>query len=132
MSNGITHILLVDDDPHFATVLRHHVSASPNLRLLGVVSSSVAALRWLADAPTLPDLTLINFSLDGGRGLALVAPLRSVLSALAHATEPRPQIAMLGLYDEHIYAQQSALVGADAFIAKNCFPDQLLHVLQLA
>jgi DNA-binding NarL/FixJ family response regulator len=104
-------LVLVDDHPLVREGVAALIDREPDLQCCGWVSSSREAV--LAVDRMMPDLIVIDISLEGSNGLELIKDLK-----LKH---PRLPILVLSMHDEILYAERALRAGAQGYIMK-CEP----------
>lgn len=107
-------VLLVEDDPIHAMVIRHALEGHPSLRSLTHVDDGEAAVSFLHNAPTeaAPDLVLLDIRLPGIDGFDVLRQVRR-----EERTRPLP-VVMVSTSDDPGDVTRSYALGANAFITK--------------
>jgi DNA-binding NarL/FixJ family response regulator len=113
-------ILLVDDNPQFLEAARHFLQKDPRLVITGSVESGENALKQVSQ--TRPDLVLLDLALPGLDGLEVTRRLKAQPNA--------PRVIILTLHDNAEYRRAAREAGADGFVGKSEFGDQLLPNIQ--
>ena len=103
-----THIYIVEDHPVLQQILQEHLKRLPGLTVCGVATTAEEALTTLPDAKA--DLVIIDVSLPGISGIALVKQLREL--------QPCLRCLMLSGHQTEEYAQRALEAGACGYIAK--------------
>ena len=101
-------VLIVDDHPAAREGLTWRISQEPGMSVFGEASSIQEALELLH--PPLPDLAVIDISLQDGSGIDLVGRIRSRF----------PQLPMLvwSMHSDVLYAERAIRAGALGYINK--------------
>ena len=114
-------ILVVEDDPSLALVLRRRLEASGFQ--VATVSSGAEALSDAAEHR--PDLVILDLRLPDIHGYQVCRELRKLYHAW---TMP---ILMLTGMDRPIDQLRGFAFGADAYLTKPCEPQELLKTIEL-
>ncbi|MBS4099481.1 MAG: response regulator transcription factor [Sulfuricella sp.] len=122
-------IMIVDDHAMVREGIAELINREPDMQVCCGVASVAEALRVLhepaAETPAhsgLPDLMIVDISLDGVSGLELV-----------HTVKTRyPQIPMLmmSMHDENLHAERSLRAGAKGYIMKQEAFDKVLVAIR--
>ncbi len=109
------HILLVEDDPIHAMVIRHALAEHASLGELTHVNDGESAVDLLRDADPghRPDLVLLDIRLPGIDGFDVLRRLRD-----QERTRPLP-VVMVSTSDDPGDVTRSYALGANAFITKS-------------
>ncbi len=101
-------ILVVEDHPVLQEVIREHIERLPRVKACSVAPSAEAALAMFEQWA--PDLMLIDLSLPGMNGIALIAELRRKYGYL--------HCAILSGHVSQAYVRQALAAGAQAYVLK--------------
>jgi DNA-binding NarL/FixJ family response regulator len=112
-------ILLVDDNPEFLKSATQFLSAEPRIEIIGQALSGRNALEQMALWH--PDLVLVDLAMPEMNGLDVTSRIKAQPGA--------PHVIILTLYDNLEYRAEARAVGADGFIAKSEFGEQLLSLI---
>lgn len=112
-------VLLVDDSPLFLTTTARILAAEERVRIVGQVTSGLAALEEVERVGC--DLVLVDVSMPQMNGLEVAQRLREM-------AEP-PRIVMLSLSDGEAYRIAAATV-SDAFVDKSQAATELLPLIR--
>ena len=109
------HILLVEDDPIHAMVIRHALEGHQLLRELTHVEHGEAAVDLLRQTPPArwPDLVLLDIRLPGIDGFDVLRTVRQ-----DERSRPLP-VVMVSTSDDPGDVTRSYALGANAFITKS-------------
>lgn len=111
-------VLIVDDHPAVREGLTELIAAQPDMRVAGAASDGEEAIALFGEL--LPDVTLLDMRLPKLSGLEVMRQLRGVAPG-SHI------LAMSSFADK----QEPALrAGASAFLLKERFGDELLHLIR--
>ena len=116
MSNGATHVLLVEDEPAFATFCSTVLATADESMRLVSAGSLAAALATISAAE--PDVILLDLNLPDSAGLAT---LRAVLAAVPHL----PVVVLTGTPDPGV-ADEAVRLGAQDWLGKDRIDPELL------
>jgi DNA-binding NarL/FixJ family response regulator len=117
-----TRVFLVDDHPLLLRCMAESLDEEPDLVVCGQAGSAAEALAALADAA--PDLVLVDLSLPGRDGLALIVDLK------AHA--PTLPILVFSMHDESRYAERALQAGAVGYVMKSAPVETLFLAIRKA
>jgi DNA-binding NarL/FixJ family response regulator len=101
-------LFIVEDHPRLRERLEKFIESFPEFRFAGAASDAESALEELNLRQ--PDLVLIDHSLPGMSGLALIA--------LVKARWPRVRCVLYSGYRKHEYLTRAFAAGADGVISK--------------
>jgi DNA-binding NarL/FixJ family response regulator len=102
-------ILLVDDHPITRQGLATLIGLEPDLTICGESPNAAHALE--AIPKLVPDLVVVDLSLQGRSGLELIKDL--------HVCHPRIPCLVLSMHDEAIYAERALRAGAKGYLMKS-------------
>ncbi len=109
-------ILLTDDSPIFLKSASSFLAAEPQLRVVGQARSGEEGLRLVTALR--PDLVLMDFEMPGMNGLEATRRIKESPDA--------PRVLIVTLYDNPTYRAAAEAVGADGFVSKADFTEQIL------
>jgi two-component system nitrate/nitrite response regulator NarL len=113
-------LLLVDDHPIVLDGLKSHLSAHPDLVVVGEATDGALALR---KARTLkPDIVLLDISMPGMNGLEFMETLRDETSAA--------RVIVLTMHDSPEYITRMVLLGARGYLLKDTSPAELIRAIK--
>lgn len=113
-------IFVVDDHPIVRQGLAQLLNRETDLEVCGDAEDATSAVY--AIETLLPDIVIIDISLDGPDGLDLLKTLRA-----RNATLP---ILILSMHDESLYAERALRAGAQGYIMKQEATDKVLVALR--
>ncbi len=113
-------ILLVDDHPIVRQGLTQLINQEPDLRVCGFAQDGNAALS--AIALHRPDIVILDISLNGPDGLAVLKEIRTI--------DPALPVLVLSMHDESIYAERSLRAGANGYIMKQEATERVLEAIR--
>jgi DNA-binding NarL/FixJ family response regulator len=113
-------VLLVDDHPVVREGLTRVIEQQADL----TVSATAASVREALDAvsASLPDVVVVDVSLDGSQGIDLVKELR--------ARHPKIPVLMLSMHDETLYAERALRAGAKGYLMKREPPQKVVQAIR--
>lgn len=114
-------ILLVDDHPVMIEGMSALVSGTPDLEWMGACPSLPAALEILK--ANLPDLILMDITLDGPNGLVATREIS--------ARYPSLPILIFTCNDENIYTPLAMAAGAKGLVTKDCAGPEILQAIRI-
>lgn len=115
-----TDVFLVDDHPAIREALSSAVNAEAEMQVVGDNSSAADALAIIERR--VPDVLVVDISLEGEDGLSLIEHIRS------HVSEVR--ILVFSMYDEHVYAERAIRAGASGYIMKTEPTQKVVHAIE--
>lgn len=123
MADPRIRVLIVDDQPLFASGLRLQVEAQSDLECVGVAGDGREALALVASKR--PDVVLMDLRMPVMNGVDATAAITS-----GAAGEPIPKVVVLTTIrrDEAVFHALRA--GASAFLTKDATPDVLLGTIR--
>jgi two-component system, chemotaxis family, chemotaxis protein CheY len=110
---------LVDDSADFLTSAEQFLAADPQIQIVGRSLSGSEAVARVAVLQ--PDLVIMDLAMPGVNGLEATRAIK------AQARPPR--VIILTLYDAPEYRVAATAVGADAFLPKSEFGEQLVDLI---
>jgi DNA-binding NarL/FixJ family response regulator len=112
-------VLLVDHSAEFLKAATHFLSADQKVEVVGQASSFPEAMQQASDLQ--PDVVVTDLGLAGGDGDDGLG----ILKALPKA----PRVVVLALHDQPEYRAYADSLGADGFVNKSEFGEQLLPLI---
>jgi DNA-binding NarL/FixJ family response regulator len=113
-------VLVVDESEAFLAGIRHWIEARRDLRLVGTVRIASLALEAAADLG--PDLVIVEATLPGIDGFRLTRALKARANA--------PLVVIVTFYASAAARGEALAAGADGFLAKGDFSDELDALLE--
>jgi DNA-binding NarL/FixJ family response regulator len=113
-------ILIVDDHPMLRRGLASLITSEPDLAVCGEAATCQAALEAIGQQ--LPDLILVDLTLEGGDGLDLVKDLK-----IRH---PKIPTLVLSMHDEAVYAERALRAGARGYVSKQQLDETVLLAIR--
>ncbi|MCA9540432.1 MAG: response regulator transcription factor [Myxococcales bacterium] len=113
-------VVVVDDHPLIRRALGDLIARDPTLSLSGEAANADEALRLVGDVQ--PDLVVLDISMPGGDGTALIARLVGLHPALA--------ILVLSMHDEALYAERVLRAGARGYVMKHESPQEVMRAIE--
>ena len=113
-------ILIVDDHPMLRRGLAALIESESDLVVCGEVASCAAALDAIREH--LPDLVMVDLSLEGSDGLDLIKEMK--------ARHPEIPALVLSMYDEAVYAERALRAGAWGYVTKQELDDTVLLAIR--
>ena len=115
-----TRVLLVDDHRPFLVSLGRFLEAVPDIEVVGVATSGLAALEKVDTLQ--PDLVLMDVRMPEMDGLASTRRLK--------ARSRSTRVVILTIYDCGDYRHQASQAGADGFVSKADLGIRLLPLIE--
>ena len=119
-ANGKHKVFVLDDHPIVRQGLALLINQEPDLTVCGEAEEAHSALRKI-DA-CLPDIVVIDISLNGPDGLEVIKTIR--------ATDPALPVLVLSMHEETVYAERALRAGANGYIMKQEATDTVLVALR--
>jgi len=113
-------VFIVDDHSIVRRGLRQLISQEADLVVCGEAENAQTALE--AMKKLVPDVALVDLSLDGESGLELVKDIK--------ARYPVVAVLVLSMHDEAFYAERALRAGAKGYIMKLRAADQILAAIR--
>jgi DNA-binding NarL/FixJ family response regulator len=113
-------VFLVDDHPLALEWLSSLISRQPDLEICGATADRAEALQLIASKK--PQIVLVDISLEGPSGVALIRDIRTM------ATEAAAVV--LSVHDEAFYAERALRAGARAYVVRQEIVKQVLHAIR--
>lgn len=114
-----TRIIIVDDHPVVRYGITQLINAEPNLEVTSGTGSAKEAMRLLEKQ--LPDLAIIDLSLDDINGIELIENI--------HAKYPLLPMIALSMHDESLYAERVLRAGGRGYVMKQAGTETLIEAL---
>jgi DNA-binding NarL/FixJ family response regulator len=110
-------VLVVDDHAVVRTGVRSMLAAEPDIRVVGEAADAVEALALVA--ATGPDVVLLDLSMPGGDGLAVIEALAAGdVPDPVGAPGPRPRVLVLTSFDDDDLVRRALAGGAHGYLLK--------------
>src|SRR5215467_8489798 len=113
-------VFIVDDHPIVRQGLVQMLRQEVDLTVCGEAEDSQQALQAIVELQ--PDLVLVDLSLKGGSGLALIRALKARQSALP--------VLVVSMHDESLYVERVLRAGARGYIMKQEATDTMMHAIR--
>jgi DNA-binding NarL/FixJ family response regulator len=113
-------VLLVDDHPIVRQGLTQLINQEPDLAVCGHAEDGNGALHAIAVYK--PDIVILDISLNGPDGLAVLKDIR-----LSDAALP---VLVLSMHDESLYAERALRAGANGYIMKQEATERVLQAIR--
>jgi len=119
-SSDRTRVFVIDDHPAIREALATTINSKVDMRMVGESGSAKQALRQIER--NVPDVVIVDISLDDAHGLDLVEELRSRF--------PSVRIIVFSMYDESVYAERAIRAGASGYIMKSEPTENVVSAVQ--
>jgi DNA-binding NarL/FixJ family response regulator len=116
---GTIRVALVEDDPQVRESLASLIGTAQGFACVAACASAEEALTQLL--PLSPDVVLMDIHLPGMSGIDCIRLLKK--------QQPRVQISMLTVFEDHDRIFQSLTAGASGYLLKQTPPDKLLEAI---
>mgnify|MGYP001587405715 CR=1 FL=1 len=113
-------ILLVDDNPDFLTAVSGLLSAQKYLKVVGRVPTGRQAIERARELK--PDVVLMSITRPPTNCFEATRNIKQWNEAV--------RVIILSLYDDQEYRKRAEAAGADGFVVKSRFAEQILPLLQ--
>ena len=120
ISGGVMRVLLVDDSESFLASTRRFIQSRPDLELVGTARTGIEALD--AARQLTPDLVIVEAALTGMDGFRVARQLKIRGDA--------PLVLLVTFYPSVAARNEAFAAGADAFLAKDDFSDEIESILE--
>lgn len=101
-------VFLVDDHPLVREWLSNLIERQPDLVVCGQAEKSAEAFNAISQL--VPDVAVVDISLEGGSGLELIKQLQALPAP--------PHVLVLSMHDELLYAERALRAGAHGYVMK--------------
>lgn len=119
-ANARTEVFVVDDHPAIREALASAINSKLDLRLVGESGTATEALRRLERH--MPDVVIVDISLEDAHGLDLVEEIRSRF--------PSVRVIVFSMYDESVYAERAIRAGASGYVMKSEATENVVAAIQ--
>jgi DNA-binding NarL/FixJ family response regulator len=113
-------VFLVDDHPLVREGLVNLIERQPDLSVCGQAETAAAAFE--AISRSVPDLALVDLSLEASSGLELIKQLQALPTP--------PPVLVLSMHDETLYAERALRAGARGYIMKRSAPRFVIEAIR--
>ena len=113
-------ILIIDDHPVMRAGIAAVLSQEPDLSICGEASNEEDSLQLARRLS--PDLVIIDLSLEGTSGTALLSKLKHLV--------PDLRLLVLSMHDEHVHAEKCLRAGAHGYLMKDQAPATLIKAVR--
>ena len=113
-------ILIIDDHPVMRAGITAVLGQESDLSICGEASNEEDSLQLARQLR--PDLVIIDLSLSGTSGTALLTKLKHVL--------PDLRLLVLSMHDEHVHAEKCLRAGAHGYLMKDQAPATLVKAVR--
>ena len=113
-------VLLVDDHPIVRQGLAQLINQEPDLAVCGHAADANSAFH--AIAANRPDIVILDISLNGPDGLAVLKEIRLNDTSLP--------VLVLSMHDESLYAERALRAGANGYIMKQEATERVLEAIR--
>ncbi|GAA5167353.1 MULTISPECIES: response regulator [Amycolatopsis] len=117
-------VLLVDDHAVVRRGLTAYLEVVPDIHVVGEAGSGEGALRWLATAPVLPDVVLMDLMLPGVDGITTTERIRREF--------PGPAVVALTSFGESGRVQAALAAGMSGYVLKDADPEDVAAAVRAA
>ncbi len=122
MTNQITHVLLVDDEPMVCAHLRNILESAADITVVDAAYDGAAAVESVIRHR--PDVVLMDLRMPGVDGLTAIARITAL-------TRP-PVVVALTTFDADEYVTRALRAGAAGFLVKSTPPEDLINLVRVA
>ena len=113
-------VFVVDDHPAIREALAAAIDSKVDMRVVGKSPTAEKALRMIERH--VPDVVVVDISLEDAHGLDLVEELRSRC--------PDLRIVVFSMYDESVYAEWAIRAGASGYVMKSEPTEHVVRAIQ--
>ena len=118
--NTRTGVFIVDDHPAIREALTASINSKIDMRVVGESGTAKKALRKMERH--MPDVVVVDISLEDAHGLDLVEEIRSRFSDL--------RVVVFSMYDESVYAERAIRAGASGYVMKSASTEDVVNAIQ--
>lgn len=112
-------ILIVDDHPVVIEGLKMLINKNESFTVCGEAMDATAAMKDIRIS--MPDLVIVDISLEGKSGIGLVSEIRQY--------NPKLPVLVLSMYSESLFAERVLRAGARGYIMKKEMPEVLINAI---
>jgi DNA-binding NarL/FixJ family response regulator len=113
-------VYVVDSHPAIREVLAGRIREEGGMRVVGEHGQADRALAGIAE--TVPDVAVLDISLDGADGLTLTRRITS--------RAPATRVLIFSVYEGQIFAERALQAGAAGFLHKGASPQEVLRAIR--
>lgn len=117
-------VLIVDDHTVVRNGIAFSLLAFADMEIIAEACTGEDAIRFCAEAETLPDVVLMDLMMPGMSGVAAIQAL--------HAAYPQVQIVALTSYPEGSFVEEALQAGAIGYLLKDVAVEELAKAIRLA
>lgn len=107
--SGVWRVVLVDDHSVVRAGLRHLLESDTTVSVVGEAATAAEGVQRAADLQ--PDLVILDVSMPGASGLAVIGRLREV--------SPNSRVLILSMHADAEYVRESDRLGAAGYLLKD-------------
>jgi len=113
-------VYVVDSHPAIREVLVGRIGEEGNMHVVGEHGEAERALAGITE--TVPDVAVLDISLDGSDGLTLTRRITS--------RSPATRVLIFSVYEGQIFAERALQAGAAGFLDKGAAPQEVLRAIR--
>ncbi len=113
-------VVIVEDHPIFLERVAQLINNEPDLEMVGEADSAEAGLVLIKEAK--PDLAVVDLTLQGSSGLAMIKSLR--------ALGVEVPVLVLSMHEETLYAERAIRAGAAGYITKHRAANEVIRAIR--
>lgn len=107
--SDVWRVVLVDDHSVVRAGLRHLLESDPTVEIVGEAATAAEGVQRAADLQ--PDLVILDVSMPGASGLAVIGRIREV--------SVKSRVLILSMYSDPEYVRESDNLGAAGYVLKD-------------
>jgi DNA-binding NarL/FixJ family response regulator len=113
-------VFIVDDHPMMRRGYASLINTEPDLEVCGEAGSSIEAVAAIEE--TVPDLAIVDISLEGANGVELTKQLMN--------KRPELPVLVISMHDEALYAERALQAGARGYLMKLAGDEAVLGAIR--
>jgi DNA-binding NarL/FixJ family response regulator len=118
--NRTTRVVIADDHAVVREGIRHVLSATPDLDVVGEAGSGAQAVQLTVQHK--PDVLVLDISMPDGGGFETLAKIRQSV--------PATRVLILSIHDHERYVLESVRAGAHGYLCKDSSPAELREAVR--
>jgi DNA-binding NarL/FixJ family response regulator len=115
-----TKIMVVDDNSYFINAATDFLHTEDDMQVIEIAHGGEEALEKMATVK--PDIVLLDYVMDGMNGIEITKAIKAMKNP--------PKIVIVTQFEELIYRKKVMENGADGFVPKTKFSEEIIDVIR--